>query len=466
MPDWFQANDQWFARLILQRGIGLVYLVAFWVALRQFPALLGERGLLPAPRFLEHTRFIETPSLFHLGYSDRRLAVCAGTGAALSLAIVLGLPDAWPVPLHLALWLTVWALYLSIVNVGQRFYSFGWESLLLEAGFLGAFLGPTWTAAPAPILWLFRWLLFRVEFGAGLIKLRGDPCWRKLTCLDYHHQTQPMPNPLSWYFHHLPRPLHRLEVLGSHFAQLLAPALLFLPQPIAGLSAAVMAVTQLWLVLSGNYAWLNWITLVLTASALDDAFLPFAPGATSPSFPHQLMVAAVAVLILALSYRPARNLISSRQLMNASFDSLHLVNTYGAFGSVTRERREVVLEGTADDPRSAEAEWREYEFRGKPTDPRRRPGQFAPYHLRLDWLMWFLALSPSFGRGWFPALLEKLTLNDAATLRLLRRNPFPDRPPAAIRAVLYKYRFSTWAERRETGAWWVRTRVGEYRSQL
>ncbi len=154
-------------------------------------------------------------------------------GVLLSLTILLGLPDAWPVPLTVAVWLVMWALYLSIVNIGQTFYAFGWESLLLEAGFLAAFLGPGWSAVPAPLLWLFRWLLFRVEFGAGLIKLRGDPCWRDLTCLDYHHETQPMPNPLSWYFHNLPKPLHRAEVLGSHFAQLVAPFLLFFPQPIA-----------------------------------------------------------------------------------------------------------------------------------------------------------------------------------------------------------------------------------------
>src|SRR5207237_4337562 len=136
-----------------------------------------------------------------------------------------------------------WVLYLSIVNVGQRWYGFGWESLLLEAGFIAIFLGNNETAPPLLAIFLARWLLFRVEFGAGLIKLRGDSCWRDLSCLDYHHETQPMPNPLSRYFHHLPKLLHRGEALGNHVAQLVVPFLLFTPPPLASLAGLVWIVT-------------------------------------------------------------------------------------------------------------------------------------------------------------------------------------------------------------------------------
>jgi len=466
MPDWLHAPDYMLARLVLQRGLGLVYLIAFLVALEQFRPLLGERGLLPVPRFLEHASFRESPSLFHLGYSDRLLAAISLTGIVLSLVVVIGLPDRWPVPLTIAVWLVLWALYLSIVNVGQIFYGFGWETLLLEAGFLAAFLGPARAPVPTLVVWLFRWLLFRLEFGAGLIKLRGDPCWRDLTCLYYHHETQPMPNPLSWYFHHLPKPLHRIEVLGSHFAQLAVPILLFFPQPIAAVAGLVMAVTQFWLVLSGNFSWLNFTTIVLAASALDDRLLgrilPVAHAAGVPVVWFDGLVMVLAALVIALSWRPARNLVSRSQMMNASFDSLRLVNTYGAFGSITRERYEIVVEGTSEERITPNTVWLEYEFRGKPTDLRRRPPQWAPYHLRLDWMMWFAALSPSYAYSWFDPLVKKLLQNDAAILRLLRRNPFPDAPPQAVRATLYKYRFTTPRERRESRAWWTRTRVGEF----
>jgi hypothetical protein len=274
-----------------------------------------------------------------------------------------------------------------------------------------------------------------------------------------------MPNPLSWYFHRLPKPLHRIEVAGNHVAQLVAPVLLFAPQPIASVAGLAMVVTQGWLVASGNFSWLNVLTVVLAASAFDDAafgyLLPIERPETRVLVWHDAAVVALTTLVVVLSYRPARNLVSRTQLMNASFEPLHLVNTYGAFGSVTRVRHEVVIEGTSD-PALGDATWREYTFRGKPGDPQRRPRQWAPYHLRLDWLMWFAALSPSYAFPWLERLLVMLLANDRATLRLLRANPFPDEPPRAVRAVLYRYRFTTWRERRESGAWWVRTRLGEY----
>ena len=465
---WFSSPDYWLAQVIFQRALAAIYLIAFVVALNQFRALLGERGLLPVPRFLARVSFRESPSLFHLHYSDRALAAVAWIGIVVSAALVVGLPQEGPLWVSMTPWVVLWVLYLSIVNVGQIFYGFGWESLLLEAGFLAIFLGNADTAPPVPILWILRWLLFRLEFGAGLIKMRGDPCWRDLTCLEYHHETQPMPNPLSWYFHHLPRAMHRVEVAGNHFAQLIAPFGLFLPQPIASIAAAVMIVTQSWLVLSGNFSWLNALTIVLAFTALDSSFLEWllpvngpASLAASPGW-HQAVVLAATALLVILSYWPLRNLLSRNQLMNFSFNRYHLMNTYGAFGSITRVRREVVVEGTRDVVIAPQTEWKAYEFKGKPTDPSRRPPQVAPYHLRLDWLMWFIPLSPAYAAGWFTEFVTKLLENDPQTLALLRHNPFPDEPPRYVRARLYQYRFSTRAERRETGAWWVRTLVGDF----
>ncbi|RPF38239.1 lipase maturation factor family protein [Streptomyces sp. TLI_185] len=460
--EWFIAPEYWWSRLVFQRALAGLYLVAFLTAALQFRALIGERGMLPVPRFVGRVRFRQAPSLFQLHYSDRFFAACAWTGCAVSAALIAGLDSQLPLWAGMLLWLIPWVLYLSIVNVGQTWYAFGWESLLLEVGFLAVFLGNDEVAPPIMVLFLLRWILFRVEFGAGLIKMRGDACWRKLTCLYYHHETQPMPGPLSWFFHHLPRPLHRIEVAANHVTQLIVPVLLFTPQPVATAAASLMIVTQLWLVLSGNFAWLNWITIVLAVSALE---LPAGAPSPVPGAPlwYEVVVLAVAALLLGLSYHPVTNMISRRQIMNRSFDPLHLVNTYGAFGSVSRIRYEVVVEGTDDAVPHEDSDWREYEFKGKPGDPRRWPRQFAPYHLRLDWLMWFAALSPSYAGAWFGALVERLLENDRDTLRLLRRSPFPpDAPPRYVRARLFRYEYTSWRELRETGACWERTYVREY----
>ncbi|MET0955357.1 MAG: lipase maturation factor family protein [Cryobacterium sp.] len=469
--EWFGTGDYDIARAVLQRGVAAIFLVAFASALAQFPALLGDTGLLPVRRFTAVVPFRRAPSLFHWRYSDRMLRLVAWTGIVISAALVFGLPQTGPAWLPMLAFLLLFAGYLSIVNVGQTFYSFGWESLLVEAGFIVAFLGSDAVATPLPVLLFLRWLVFRLEFGAGMIKLRGGQEWRDLTALYYHHETQPMPNPVSWFAHHLPRWVHRGEVLGNHVVQLGLPFLLFLPQPVASAAAGVILLSQLWLVVTGNFAWLNWITIVLVFAAVDDASLQWLVGLVLPGLAvpaagqgksplwFVIVVLAVVLGLLVLSYWPARNLLSRRQLMNASFNPYHLVNAYGAFGTVTKERYEVVVEGTESPSPRAAADWREYRFRGKPGDPARLPGQFAPYHLRLDWLMWFLALG-SRDTHWFEVFLVRLLQGDRATLRMLAGNPFPEHPPAYVRARVFLYRFSTRAEHRSSGDWWVRTEVG------
>ncbi|MBB4986919.1 MULTISPECIES: lipase maturation factor family protein [Streptomyces] len=460
--EWFTAPDQWLSRIVFQRGLAGLYCVAFLSAALQFRALIGERGMLPVPEYVRRTRPRHTPSLFHWRYSDRLFATVSWSGAALALALVAGAGDAVPLPVSMLLWLVLWGLYLSIVNVGQTWYAFGWESLLLETGLLAVFLGNDDTGPPVLVLFLLRWLLFRVEFGAGLIKIRGDPCWRNLTCLYHHHETQPMPGPLSWFFHHLPRPLHRVEVAANHVVQLGVPFLLFTPQPVATVAAGLMVATQLWLVLSGNFAWLNWITIVLALSAVDASPLTGEHPQPDPPLWYVVVVVAFTAFVLVRSYRPVRNLLSRHQAMNRSYDPYHLVNSYGAFGTVGRIRDEIVVEGTDDPVAHPDTVWREYGFKGKPGDPRRWPRQFAPYHLRLDWLMWFAALSPGYAREWFGPFVERLLEGDRDTLRLLAHNPFPDAPPVLVRARLYRYRYTTWHELRTTGAWWHRTLVREY----
>jgi hypothetical protein len=466
----------WLARLLLQRGIAAVYLVAFIAVLLQFKPLLGERGLLPVPVFLNHVSFRKAPSLFCWRYSDRLLTTVAWVGIVLSFGALFGLIDSGPIWFSVLAWLLLWFLYLSIVNVGQKFFGFGWESMLLEAGFFTAFLGPSRVEPSLLPILILRWMLFRTEVGAGLIKLRHDRCWRDLTCLYYHYETQPLPNPLSWYFHRIPAPVHRFSALVSHFIQVIVPFALFAPQPWASIAGALIAFHQLVLIVSGNYSWLNWLTVVLGVSAFSDSILSVAVPIAAPPL-AAIPVAYIVVLwllataTLALSIQPALNLISSSQVMNTSYNHWHLVNSYGAFGNVSRERYEIVLEGTADRVITPATEWREYGFKGKPGDPLRRPPQVAPYHLRLDWLVWFLPFSVAVSEQgihvwrhdlWFIRFIRRLLGNDSSILRLMGCNPFPAEPPAYVRALFYQYRYTTPEEKRQTGAWWVRKELGVY----
>jgi len=476
----FAAVDFEFARQVLQRGIAALYAVAFLSTLNQFRALLGERGLLPAPELLSwvatsarRSRLLG-PTLFRrVGYTDRRLVVLCVAGLVVSAALIAGIPQLGPPWVPMVCFLLLWLGYMSVVSIGQTFYGFGWEMLLLEAGFLAAFLGSNDQPPPTVVIVLLWWLLFRLEFGAGMIKIRGGREWRDLSALTFHHETQPMPGPLSRQAHLLPRWFHEIEVIGNHFAQLVVPWLLFapilglwIPGPVPALigagAAAIVIATQLWLVLTGNFAWLNWATIVLAFAAVSipgsgDAVASDPPW-TIDGLPLYWLVitCGVGLLYLVISWPALRNLFARRQLMNASFNRWQLANAYGAFGTVTRERIEYVIEATMDaDP--DDATWREYDFKGKPGDVRRVPRQWAPYHLRLDWLMWFLPLGRSL-EGWFTVLLVRLLEADAATLALLRAAPFGSERPRWVRVVSYRYRFSSHAEYRRDRVRWVRDR--------
>lgn len=470
------APDYTIAREVILRGTAAIYFFAFLSTFHQFPVLIGERGLLPVQRFIDRTRAKDYPGLFRLKrfpYSDRKLRILCLIGMVLALATVAGLPQLGPAWTTIPVFLVMWVFYLSIVNLGQRFYSFGWEMMLLEAGFIVGFLGSNEVAPPALMLLFLRWLMFRLEFGAGMIKMRGDAAWRNLTAMYYHHQTQPMPNPVSRWAHQKPAWWHRGEALGSHIVQLGMPWLLFFPQPIASIAASAIILSQLILVVTGNYAWLNWLTIILAFSGISDSFLGWVFGGPWPGWGWErldqlgnqagmhapawwlILTTLVFLVLLSLSWPALHNLFfAERQRMNASFNRIHLVNAYGAFGSMTKERREFVVEGTMVAVPGPD-DWQAYEFRGKPGDPGRIPRQFAPYHLRLDWLMWFAALG-AYREVWFSRFLDRIFEGDAGVRRLLRVDPFGGDAPKLIRVRIYEYRYATREERKRTGNWWVR----------
>jgi lipase maturation factor len=469
-------------RFVFLRLLGLIYFVAFLNTVNQALPLLGKHGLEPASLFLQRVlenfdglgdAFRHLPTLFWWSSSDTTIALFSWLGLIGAGLLLMGVTNAF-------LQLFLWAVYLSIVHIGQTFYGFGWETMTLETGFLSIFLCPLFGVRPFPkdvpaptvVFWLLRWELFRVMFGAGLIKIRGDACWRDLTCLNYHFETQPIPNPLSWLFHQLPEWALKGGVLWNHLAELVAPWFLFTPRKIRVWAALVIVFFQVVLIVSGNLSWLNWLTVTIAVACFDD-------GHIGRLFPRKMrdtirastetmrlsrarvgVLAALCLLVGVMSIQPTLNLCSSYQAMNASYDPLHLVNTYGAFGSVGEERDEVIVEGTADSTLTDQTDWKEYEFRCKPGDVFRRPCVVAPYHLRLDWLMWFAAMSSPRHHPWFLHFVERLLEGDRAVLGLLAANPFPEGPPKFVRATLYRYEFTRFGE--GTQAWWRRTLLGQY----
>jgi hypothetical protein len=474
-----RGNSYWLTRFVILRLLGFVYAVAFLVAAQQLVPLIGAKGLTSAHNFLSvvHSEFgsrtagmLHMPTLFWFGVSDNGLSIFAWVGFGLSLVVLTGYANA-------ILLAVLWGMYMSIVHVGQIWYGYGWEIQLLETGFLSIFLCPLIDGRPFPnsrppilVFWLFRWLGFRIMVGAGLIKLRSDPCWRDLTCLYYHYETQPIPNPISRYLHFAPRWFHQIEALWNHFVELIVPWFSFGPRTARHVAGVLLVIFQVILFISGNLSFLNYLTIIPFLACFDDAFLSHflpkllvrraeeAAAQSPPSRINDGIAVALSILVAYLSIAPVLNLVGGRQLMNYSFDPLDLVNTYGAFGTVGRERDEIIFEGTSDAFITGETKWMEYEFKAKPGDPNRRPPFIAPYQPRIDWQIWFAAMASPADYPWTFHFVWKLLHNDPRTLSLIANNPFPSAPPHYIRARLYRYQFAPLGEK----AWWKREPIGEW----
>ncbi len=473
-------------RFAVLRLLALVYLTAFLVLALQLEPLLGSRGLLPVAQYLPRLRAalgpwapLRVPTLLWLSSSDAAMRALAWTGVALSAAALAGVTNA-------LVQLALWALYLSFVHAGQIFYGYGWEIQLLETGLLAVFLCPVRSVTPLPrtrvpvlLVWMLPCLVLRVMLGAVLIKLRSDPCWRDLTCLDAHFETQPNPGPLSYFFHRAPHGVHVAGVLVNHVVEGVVPWFAFGLRRWRHAAGLLLVLFQVMLIASGNLSFLNWLTIVPALACFDDTlWIRLVPARwrsrvlsrvaqAPPSRAHVVATRAYALVVAVLSVPVVLNLVSSEQVMNTSFEPLDVVGTYGAFGSVDRERYEVILEGTSGDAGDPDADvtWREYELPCMPGDVRRRPCLLTPYHLRLDWQMWFVGNAAPRGEPieqepWLVHLVWQLLSGDPSPRRLFARDPFPGAPPRYVRAGIWRYRFS--GELARTGAWWTRERVGEF----
>jgi hypothetical protein len=458
----------WLTRFLILRLLGAVYAIAFLAAINQLLPLIGSQGLTPADTFIRRisdaigatSGFIRLPSLFWINHSDATLLTTAWIGLALSLLVTAGFANA-------IIMAILWFLYMSIVNVGQEWYGYGWEIQLLETGFLAIFLCPLLEMRPFPkspppiqLIILFQWLICRIMLGAGLIKLRGDEIWRNATALYYHFETQPLPGPLSRWFHFLPHPVLQAGVYFNWLAELVAPFFVFWPRLARHIAGPIIIALQIVLVLSGNLSFLNWLTIIPALACLDDSFwqrlLPQAlkkkaanaeanakaanattTNPSTPTRPATITTWTITIIIGLLSIQPVFNMLSPNQIMNTSYDPLNLVNTYGAFGSVGKERLNIIFEGSTDS-----VTWKEYPYKALPVALDKRPPQIAPYQPHFDWQMWFAAMSTPDEYPWTTTLIKKLLKNDPLTLSLFGENPFKTTPPKYIRAILYRYSFA------------------------
>ncbi len=470
-----EGDSYWLTRALLLRGLGAIALVTFSILFFQGQALWGDAGLQPISETMAQAQgsFWEWPTLFWFLKADSWIRPLGAVGILGSVALLLGYAN---FPLLLVLWL----IQLSFVNSGQVFYGYGWEIQLLEFFFLSFFLVPLWnprlsqsrTPPPRVVIWAMRWMLFRLMLGAGLIKIRGDSCWTDLTCLIYHYETQPNPHPLSYFFHLMPEWFHWGGTLFNHFVELVVPFALLGPARLRRAAGLLTLLFQVTLIISGNLAWLNWLTLLMCVPCFDDAYLSRLNKwlkarswkISMPAMPALGMRLAVLVpfvlLVSFLSIAPAANLLSSRQAMNTSYDSWHLINSYGAFGSIGRERTVVVIRGTTDETITDRTVWKDYEFRCATGDVSRRPCLITPYHYHLDWQMWFSAMRPGLQEEWLFRLAVRLLENDPLIGAQFASKPFGETPPRRVKMDLYRYRFAKWTD--WPGKWWDRELIQEY----
>jgi predicted DCC family thiol-disulfide oxidoreductase YuxK len=491
---WFgrtQLSRMALTRWIFLRGMALIYLCAFASLAVQVRGLAGEQGILPARRYFDAAReqlgrsgFWQLPSLFWwTGASDSALQATCYAGIVLSLLLLLGLAQ---VPVLVLLWF----LYLSLCGAGQEFLEFQWDLLLLEVGFLAIFVAPLTfrprrplnESEPRPLaIWMLRWTAARFMFQSGIVKiLSGDPTWRDLTALGYHFETQPLPTPLGYFMHHAPGWFLSANTLAMYAIEIGLAFFVFGPRGLRIVAATGFVLLQIIILLTGNYGFFNWLSIVLCIPLLDDFVWPWKcggkrllapaayPGQSYPialRWPRWVLVPA-ATLVFLVTATMALLQLGAREwtpapiiAVAAATQPFRTLNSYGLFAVMTKERPEISIEGSADG-----STWKPYTFRYKPGPLDRPPPVCEPHMPRLDWQMWFAALGSARHSQWLLAFEEKLLQGKAVVYDLLPANqPFsPTLPPKFVRAQIAQYHFSEYPTLRTSGQWWRRDSPASY----
>jgi predicted DCC family thiol-disulfide oxidoreductase YuxK len=477
-PTYFWAR-KWFLR-----ALGIVYLIAFVSLWVQIDGLIGTNGISPITQFLSAAHeqigghaFWMLPTLCWLNPSNAFLHLLCGSGVVLSLLLIFGRTP------FISL-IGLFVFYLSLTIAGQTFLSFQWDILLLEAGFLSIFLAPwrVWArgVGEPPVnrvaVFLLKLLLFKLIVMSGMVKLTsGDDCWWNLTALDYHYWSQPLPTIFAWWADHHPDWFKHFSVGLCLAVEIVVPLFIWAPRRLRLIAAALIIFLQIAIAVTGNYCFFNLLTIALCLLLIDDVVWRRRRGAlhegtravVSKSLGERLSIyGAVAVMVLTLplngwlifsAFKPEAEWPRLLAFVYGHVEPFRIANGYGLFRVMTKDRREIVIEGSADG-----IDWQPYEFKWKPGDVKRVPGWCAPHQPRLDWQMWFAALGTPQQNPWFVRLVLCLLEGKSDVVALFERNPFPQTPPRYVRAIFYRYRFTTADEHRRTGAWWKRTELGEY----
>lgn len=455
----FDPQNYLIASKLFTQLLGAIYLAAFGAFLFQIRGLLGRQGILPVEFFLDWMKrrggrraYYYVPTLFWFNASDAALMGVTVAGTLCSLLLLFNI---YPLLMLILLYI----LYLSILNVGQEFLSFGWEMFLMEITLNAILLN----IAPALVVWMsLNLLLFRFHFQGGIVKLLScDPNWRNWTACAFHYETQPIPNVAAWYVHKLPLWFHKMATGLMFFVELVVPFGIFAPwEEVRLIAFFFLAGLQLLIYLTGNFSFLNHLTAIFSIILVSDTYLGyFFPIPTAGNSSLFASFCGAIFLLLQL-FNLCNHLIRPNRFLArclALVQPFHLVSRYGIFAVMTTRRYEVVVEGSDDG-----GEWKEYGFYYKPSEVTRPPRRISPYQPRLDWQIWFLPFNRYEEEGWFQNFLTQLLLGSPQVLKLLRDNPFPDKPPRYVRALFYDYKFSDFETKKRLGHWWKRTLLGAY----